>query len=494
MKGTPTSGNLTFAASAEWKPRPFPSAQNWGRAQAQHLFMRAAFGASQMELKNILQVKIPRQQLVELLLKDQPFPPPPGDWINEPYITRGLTREQRRELQRKNRERMRDLILWWLTLMARTPLNLREKMVLFWHGHFVVEASVVKLAQFMYRYLHMLRRNALGNFRTFLKEMWRDPAMLLYLNGHQNHKLKPNENFARELMELFTMGVDTLYTEQDIKEAARAFTGWRVSGETLSSYFVPNRHDDGTKTFLGRQGNFNGDDIVDIILEQPVTAEFICRKLYRFFVSPEVNEEHVRELAEIFRINDYEIKPVLRHLFNADYFYDPGTIGAIIKSPIQLVISLLRQLIPQNVDPLYIYSAAKSLGQTLLDPPNVAGWPGQRAWISPITLASRAYFGEAALLGGRIDRSNFNRRQKPIQIDVMAFARSFDTDHPRELLNRWLEHLLPLEPAPVTKDFLLSVLLEGSAENDWSLDYIGVETRVQNCLAEILKLPEYQLM
>ncbi|MDQ7065719.1 MAG: DUF1800 domain-containing protein [candidate division KSB1 bacterium] len=494
MKGATQTQNMRYTSAGEWKPRPFPSAANWGRTQAQHLFMRAAFGASHQELKGILDANIPRTQLVDILLKDEPLPPPPGDWINEPYIPRGLTRDQRRELQRKNRERLRDLLLWWMTLMAKTPLNLREKMVLFWHGHFVVEASVVKVAQFLYRYLHMLRKNALGNFRTFLKEMWRDPAMMIYLNGNQNRKQKPNENFARELLELFTMGVDTLYTEEDIKEAARAFTGWQVSGETLSSYFVPGRHDYGVKSFLGRRGNFSGDDIVDIILEQPVTAEFICRKLYRFFVSPEVNEEHVKELAQIFRMNDYEIKPVMREILNADYFYDPGNMGSIIKCPIQLAISLLRQMTPDSVDPLYIYSASKTLGQVMLDPPNVAGWPGQRSWISPITLASRAYFGEAAILGGRIDRSNFNRRQKPIQIDVMAFARSFGTDHPRELLDRWLEHLLPLEPAPVTKDFLLSVLLEGSAENDWSLDYTGVETRVQNCLAEILKLPEYQLM
>ncbi len=483
-----------YASASAWKPRPFLSAADWGRTQAQHLFMRTAFGASQQELQGILDAKIPRPQLVEILLKDPPLPPPPGDWIHEPYITRGLTSAQRKELYRKNRERMRDLLLWWMTLMAKTPLNLREKMVLFWHGHFVVEANVVKIAQFMYRYLDMLRRNALGNFRTFLKEMWRDPAMLIYLNGNQNRKQKPNENFARELMELFTMGVDTLYTEQDIKEAARAFTGWRVSGEILSSYFVPDRHDYGVKTFLGRQGNFTGDEIIDIILEQPATAAFICRKLYRFFVSPEVDEDHVSELAQIFRTHDYEIKPVLRHIFNAEYFYDPGNIGSIIKSPIQLTISLLRQMMPESVEPLYLYSAARTLGQTMLDPPNVAGWPGQRSWISPITLASRAYFGDAAILGGRIDRSNFNRRQKPIQIDVMAFARSFGTDHPRELLQRWLEHLLPLEPAPVTKDFLLSVLLEGAAEDDWSLNYSGVETRVQNCLAEILRLPEYQLM
>ena len=454
--------------------------------------MRASFGASPGEIDNIIQ--FPRETVIKFLLAEGPLPPPPGEWINEPYIVRGLTREQRRELQRKNRERIRELLIWWLNLMAQSPLNLREKMVVFWHGHFVIEASAVKIAQYLYQYLNMLRRNALGNFRTFLKEMWKDPAMLIYLNGNQNRKQKPNENFARELMELFTMGVDTLYTEADIKEAARAFTGWRVDHTILSAVFVRRLYDDGEKTFLGRRGRFNGDDIIDIILEQEVTAEFICRKLYRFFVSPEVNDDHVKSLAAIFRQNDYEIKPVLEAMFNSEYFYDKQAIGAIIKSPVQLVVSLVRQLQPLAVDPVYAFRAMATLGQELLNPPNVAGWPGQRAWISPLTLATRSLFGEAAVLGGRIDRRNFNpARQKPIKINMMNYARSFGIDTPRELLQRFLEHLLPLEPDGTTRQFLLDVLLEGAAEEDWSLSYEGVEARIKNCVAQILKLPEYQL-
>ncbi|RMD92964.1 MAG: DUF1800 domain-containing protein, partial [Calditrichaeota bacterium] len=392
-------------------------------------------------------------------------------------------------------ERYRDLVVWWLKLMGSGPTTLREKMVLFWHGHFVTEAAAVKIPQYLYRYNDTLRRNALGNFRMFLREIWKDPAMLIYLNGNQNKAQKPNENFARELMELFTMGVDSGYTEMDIKESARAFTGWQVDNSQLTAVFRPRLHDYGQKTFLNHTGNFNGDDIIDIILQQPVTAEFICTKLYRFFVSPEANPQHVQELAEIFRQSDYEIKPVLRAIFTSDYFYDVENVGAIIKSPVHLAVSLVRQAQAAEVDPIYIFNAAAELDQTLFNPPNVAGWPGQRSWISPVTLASRSLFGEAAIMGGRIDRKNFDpQRQKPIKINVMDFARAFGIETPRELLNAWLEHFLSFQPDPVTRDFLLSVLLEGADEADWSLEYEGVEDRIKNCLAQIFKLPEYQLI
>lgn len=474
-------------------PRPYAGTEVWGITQANHLLRRATFGAKPEEVRAA--ALLSRAQTVERLLTEDPLPPPPGDWVDEPHRRQNLSPEERKALQRLNRDRQRELLAWWFDLMYTGPYNLREKMVLFWHGHFVIEAAAVKLAQFLYRYSAMLRRNALGNFRTFLDEMWRDPAMLIYLNGKDNHARKPNENFARELLELFTMGVDSGYTEQDIKEAARAFTGWRVNSETLAAEFVPRRHDYGLKSFLGQRGNFQGDDIIDIVLEQPVVAEFICRKLYHFFCGPEENEEFIRRLAGIFRDSNYEIKPVLRAMFMDDFFYSETVTGAIIKSPLDLVLSTPRQFAAGEVDLAYLYFAARTLDQAMLDPPNVSGWPGQRAWISPLTLATRGLFGEGALTGGRIDRKNFNpRRQKPIRIDAMAFARSFGIDTPRELLDAWLEHLLPVPVDEATHAFLLDILLSGAAEEDWSLNYAGVEERVLRCLVQIVRLPEFQLM
>jgi uncharacterized protein (DUF1800 family) len=431
--------------------------------------------------------------VLDQLFAEQPLPAPPGSWVAEPYITEGLTDEQLKALQLLNRERIDQLITWWVELMRTSLYNLRERMVLFWHGHFATEADVVNLAQWLFIHNDMLRRNALGNFRTFLKEMWKDPAMLIYLDGNQNLRTRPNENFARELLELFTMGVGT-YTEEDIKEAARAFTGWRVDRTTLTSYFVPNRYDAGVKTVLGQTGNFDGDTIIDIILQQPVTATFICRKLYQFFVSPEVDETRVAALAEIFRTGDYEIKPVLRAIFESDYFYDENSVGAIIKSPVHLAISSVRQFAAVTVDPTYMFVASRLLDQTLLDPPNVAGWPGQREWISPTTLALRGSFGETVIMGGNIARPNANpNRVKPVVVDAMAFARSFGVSKARELLDKWIEHLLPFGVDESTKEFLLSVLIETADENDWSLDYAGADVRVKNCLTQIVRLPEYQL-
>jgi len=495
MPTDPTRHPETDALQTRMRRTPRPArhtgANTWGTAQAQHLIMRTGFGAGPYEIA--LLAAAPREQTLDQLFADTSLPPPPAIWVSEPFITEGLTPEQLNELQRLNRERIGQLIGWWIELMRTSLYSLREKMTLFWHGHFATEADVINLAQFLYLHNNMLRRNALGNFRTFLKEMWKDPGMLIYLDGNQNHKSLPNENFARELLELFTMGVGN-YTEQDIKEAARAFTGWRVDRLTLTSYFTPNRHDYGEKTFLGQTGYFGGDDIIDLILQQPATATFICRKLYQFFVSPEVDEPRVAALADIFRNGDYELKPVLRAIFESDYFYDEQSVGAIIKSPVHLAISSARQFAATAVDPFYVYTAARLLDQIMLDPPNVAGWPGQRAWISPSTLALRGAFGETVILGGNISRPGANPNNlKPIVVEAMTFARSFGVSKARELIDKWVEHLLPFALDVDTKEFLLSVLIETAAEDDWSLDYPGAETRVRNCLTQLVRLPEFQL-
>jgi uncharacterized protein (DUF1800 family) len=482
-----------YAALRMPKNRLHANGGVWGPVQAQHLLMRAAFGGTREEITAAANTT--REETVEKLLAGNPMPEPPGpdDWVNQGYITRGLTEEQRRELRRLNRFRFSVLRSWWLELMVDNLYGLREKMVVFWHGHFATEAAVVQVAQLLYKHNDMLRRNALGNFRTFLKEMWRDPAMLVYLNGVQNRVGNPNENFARELLELFTMGVDQ-YTETDIKEAARAFTGWRVNYETIEPFLTMGRLDSGVKTFLGKTGNLYGDDIIDTILEQPVTAKFICTKLYKYFVNFEVDDARIEALATIFRDNNYEIKPVLREIFLNDYLYNEENAGSIIKSPAHLVVSTVRQLGVPKSDLTYLYAAAELLDQALFSPPNVAGWPGQRAWISPLLLATRGAYGESAILGGRIDKSLDRKNLKPIETDIMAFARSFGIDKARELLDKWIEHCMAIALDDLTKESLLSILLGGAAEEDWSLDYEGVEDRVASCITQMLRLPEYQLV
>ncbi|MGH7453538.1 MAG: DUF1800 domain-containing protein, partial [bacterium] len=261
------------------------AATAWGAPHIRHLMSRASFGLTVTELNALLPFS--KIQLVTRLLADDPLPPPPGDWVNEPFdpsVYRSLPPDQQMQWQRTNRLRFEELRGWWIGRMAAASFNLREKMAFFWHGHFTTEFDTINLAQWMYLQNDTLRRHALGNFRDFLKAIYKDPAMLIYLDGVRNVARQPNENFARELLELFTMGVGH-YTETDIKEAARAFTGWQIDSRNIGqpapaqvSFVIPNRHDSGIKTFFGKSGNFGGDEIIDIILDQPAVAEFICTK------------------------------------------------------------------------------------------------------------------------------------------------------------------------------------------------------------------------
>jgi len=243
-----------------------------------------------------------------------------------------------------------------------------------------------------------LRANALGNFADLLHAIARDPAMVIYLDNAQNRKGSPNENFAREVMELFTLG-EGHYSEQDIKEAARAFTGWSLDRQTGQFVFRRFIHDDGVKTVLGRTGNFDGDQVLDILLEEPATAEFIVRKLWREFVSPDPDEAAIRRIAKRFRDSRYDIKVALHSIFTSDAFYAGENRGVLVKSPIELVVGTLRQFDMKPGDTTPFAVAAAGMGQNLFAPPNVKGWPGQETWINASTLLARKQFLERLFRG-----------------------------------------------------------------------------------------------
>lgn len=282
------------------------------------------------------------------------------------------------------RKEIKNLNVLWLNEMINSGAQLREKMSLFWHGHF---ACRVVNSFFQQELLHTIRSGALGSFSDLLKAVSKSPSMLQFLNNQQNKKGSPNENFAREVMELFTMGRGN-YSEVDIKEAARAFTGW---GFDLNGQFVfrKRQHDDGAKTFLGRTGDFTGDDILDILLEQPATATFITKKVYSFFVNDNTNKEHINWLSNRFYKNKYDIGLLLEDMFTSNWFFEEENIGKLIKSPIELIVGI-RRFLPLELD----NDAAQILfqnvlGQVLFYPPNVAGWPGGRSWIDSSTLMVR---------------------------------------------------------------------------------------------------------
>ena len=363
-----------------------------GYDDARHLLARSGFAPTASELDLFAQLS--RQQAVDRILSatlTEARVAPPA-WVLEPLPPRqevqAMTQEQRRKFVRETLRKGFELRAWWYQEMLQTSSPLTERMTLFWHNHFVSSLEKVKGPQLMYRQNILLRRYALGNFGELLHAVGRDPAMVVYLDSASNRRGQPNENFARELMELFTLGVGH-YTEQDVKEAARAFTGWSLDRTTYAFRFYPFLHDGGEKTVLGRSGNLDGDDLLDVLLAQPATAEFVVTKLWREFVSPQPAATEVKRLAGIFRASHYEIKPVLRALLLSDAFYAKENRAALIKSPVELLVGTARQFHIEGLDPRLYALAGRQLGQDIFAPPNVKGWPGGEDRINSTSLLGR---------------------------------------------------------------------------------------------------------
>ena len=273
----------------------------------------------------------------------------------------------------------------WINRMADPAHNaFLERMTLFWHGHFACQTKISGLA---IAQINTIRQHALGNFRDLVLAIAKDASMIRFLNNQQNRKKTPNENFARELLELFTIGRGN-YTEQDIKEAARAFTGWssNLQGEYV---FRQRQHDYGVKTFFGKTGNFDGTDIIDLILERRETANFIAKKVYRYFVNDQPDEAIIKQLGQTFYNSGYDIGHLLRTIFETDWFYHPKNMGTKIKSPVELLAGMMRSLNVKFEQDNALIFVQRALGQILFNPPNVAGWPGGKSWIDNSTLMLR---------------------------------------------------------------------------------------------------------
>ena len=410
-----------------------------GFDEARHLLNRTSFAASLEDIESF--ARLTRAQAVDQLLAwtaSKMVTPPPA-WIDEfesPRKLRDASEEERKAFQRRQFEKGAELRAWWLTEMLTTPSPLTEKMVLFWHNHFVSSLQKVRSPVLMYRQNQLLRKHAFGYFGDMLHEVSKDPAMVVYLDSASNRKGKPNENFAREVMELFTLGEGN-YGEQDVKEAARAFTGWSIEPETGEFLFRRPAHDEGVKTLLGRSGNFDGDAVLDILLAQPQTAEFIVGKLWREFVSPQVDAVEVKRIARMFRDNRYNIKVALRALLTSDAFYAPQNRAALIKSPVDLIVGTLRQFRFETGEVAPFLLAARQLGQDMFAPPNVKGWPGGDAWINSATLLSRKQFLErlfraqemrptaVPLSADAPARERFTRALSDIYFDSERWMKSF---------------------------------------------------------------------
>lgn len=437
----------------------------WDKVSASHLLSRSLFGYTKVDLEFALSHSID-DYVDKYLLADLSQPQSPGFWVDDISSY-------------NNSVRSRELTYWWYNLMLTQGHSLREKMVLFWHNHFVSELSVVNLPQRMYRQNKLFRQFAFGNFKELTKQVTIDPAMLIYLDNTKNRKEDPNENYARELMELFTLGIGN-YSEGDIAEAAKALTGWQVEG--LDSYFDSDRFDDSQKTFFNETGNFNYAEIIDIIFKKPEVAKHLCRKIYKEFVYFEGNENIINQLSDIFIENNYELKPVLSSLLKSEFFYSEEIMGAKIRSPIELMIPLIKQFNITKPDYEYLRDIADDVGQTLFSPPNVAGWKGDKTWINTNTLPARNTFSDRIISG---NKSSLN---------ILEYARTFDSsENAIQFVDDVTELFLSYQISDNRKKYLLDTLLDGAEVYDWSTYNENSKARLESFFKALCRLSEYQL-
>jgi uncharacterized protein (DUF1800 family) len=470
-----------------------PSAEMpWDKQRAGYLLRRTMFGNNTSDLELALQ-KSP-SEAVDMLLADNPAPALPASWINENYT---YTTDGSRD-----RNRFNEFIYWWLDLMANQDISIREKMVWFWHDHWATERASVRQPQFNYWFIDMFRRNPLGNFKQMVKDVTLAPAMLIYLDGWSNTRTRPNENYARELMELHTLGEGNGYTEHDIVEASRALTGWTMQNyggtgrdiewDPKDPIFIQNRYDNTDKTFMGRTGNWGSLDIVDIIFEERANeaAHYICRKLYREFVYELADEDIVDELSQLLIQSDWEIKPVLAKLLKSEHFFDSVNFGAHISSPLEHYIGAIRTFDIPDPNYAYVHKACTNMGLELLAAPNVKGWPSYRTWISATRLALRWIYTDEIVNGSM-------RTSPKYSIDAVAFAKQFEgwTDDPRLLTENITGHVIELNLNDAQIDLLLTELLGGAPEYEWyGIPEATRKIKLEYLLKKLLRAGEYQII
>ena len=453
-----------------------------------HLHWRSGFGItpSSLESTKALNKKKNVNSIFQTSKKIEPIEIDLSEFdefLKTPYqkYKKKYGMESATKLRQKSQRKVRELNFLWLKKIGQSEQVLREKMTLFWANIFVCRDNhIFHITQFN----NCLRTNALGDFGTFVKAIARTPSMLKYLNNNRNVKFKPNENFARELLELFTLGLGN-YTEHDIKEAARAFTGWnfKANGDFI---LRTNKHDNNTKTFLGVSGNLDGDDIIDIILKQRQCAAFICRKIYTYFVNPSIDASHLKELTDLF-YNDYNIEKLMRHIFMSDWFYDQNNIGVKIKSPVELMVGIHKTVPSVFKKQSQVTYLQKMMGQILLYPVNVSGWKGDRYWIDSNSLMFRLKLPSLLLNNANISlkpkgefEDNFSNfyKQKNQKFKVSDQARSYFESHYSKISKKELKAILVLPKLDKDTKEMLKIYQD--------------ENEFQYCI-QLMSVPEYQL-
>jgi uncharacterized protein (DUF1800 family) len=460
-----------------WQPWRPSRSDPWGRKWAAHLLRRAAFGCSRADLLEA--ERLGHQGTLDLLLRGRPG----VEDVQETLTDVG------RVAAEQGAEQLRG---WWLYCMLHSLHPLREKLTLFWHNHFATSNDKVQNAVLMFRQNCLLRQHALGKFGPMLQAVSKDPAMLVWLDSNRNVKGAANENYARELMELFSLGVGN-YTEKDIKEAARAFTGWHTDGADFA--FNARAHDDGTKTVLGQQGAWDGGDVVRIVLEQPAAARFLVRKLYHFLISEtaEPPAALLEPLCESFRKSAYDITALVRTMLASRHFYSGHAFRQRVKSPVEYVLGAVQAVYLRSgekdadyrpLPPQVLVGRLRAMGQQLFAPPNVKGWPGGRSWLNTSTVLERDNFAEALALGSLW---NAKSQVPAVAFDPARLLREEKVSRAEDIVRVLLDLYVPGGERPEMRARLVAFAAEGKPQG------ATLDRRAREAVHAIMTTAEYQL-
>jgi uncharacterized protein (DUF1800 family) len=469
-----------------------PSTDGWNAAHIGHLYRSFGHGATYDQIQSGLSMT--PQELVDQLIDEainspQPETPYWSEYNSEDYEdTEGLAGEHYYATKYN-----------WTLRGTQFPFH--HKMSVFWHDHFSTERQVYNCNSFLWSYYSLINKNAFGNFRTFVEEMGLNEAMLVYLDGNDNVVGQPNENYARELMELFTMGENNGYTQNDIEEVAKALTGYRLVRYlcNLGPEFIPSKHDDSIKTIFGQTGNFGYDDVHELIftLRKTEVANYICTKLYHHFIYRNPDQSIIDGLAATFIANDWEIVPVLRQLFASEHFFETVFHGAKIKSPIELLLQLVNTSGLTVADDFdegflgYLDYIMRQMGQNLFNPPNVAGWPGHRFWLSENALAYRWSYCQSIL-------NNYLNDNGKEKLRLLAIQVSDSISDPLSIAIAMTELLIGVPLDQELIDVAVLHLKAGIPENyfedeSWNLYWEEAPDQLINMYKFLIQLPEYQL-
>jgi uncharacterized protein (DUF1800 family) len=483
-------------------------ANQWNTATAAHLMNRAGFGGSPEDIENLRKMGLNRAVSWFVDYERVPDNTPAPDWAQpdaeviarREAIRNAADPETRRMLQQQQNQeqysQMADLRYWWVRRMALGPRPFQEKMTLFWHGHFATSFDKVQMPYFIWLQNETLRQNATGSFNQLLIAVAEDPAMLNYLDGARSNKKAPNENFAREVMELFTLG-EGHYTEQDIQQAAKAYTGWGFSKDRLHYEYHRFNHDEGPKTVFGQTGNFSGEDVLNMICAKPECSQFLAKKIWRFFAQDEPPQPIIDALAAKFHDGGLDLKQLMNVIFRAKEFYAPDVIRSQIKSPVQWLIANTRQLqAPLPTQPMTLVML-RQLGQELFNPPNVKGWDGGIAWITTNNLLDRYNYAAALVEGDRVPLPSLMGQMRGVlstmaedgllqlsPVDVSSLFTPFDLSNPDAFLQALQARFLNAELQPGRLASLTDFLKNRSPIE---------EADIRKSIRLVMSTPEYQL-